>query len=522
MALPSQVNPPQIGLREASLVDPAARRAVAGTLAIPVLPTADDDDASAVVLGPGSAVVLDLLAEHEVGAEQVFAALEAARARGTAGEITALPLHRGVVDEVVLVGVGEARPGDLRRAGAALVRHTRDREAVATSLAALADPEGFRALVDGLVLGSFGFHWRSQGPQHQPVGRVVLTDVPDDPAYADLLDRATAVAGAGWLSRTLALMPSNVKDPQWLAEQAEHVAARRGLELELWDETRLRAEGFGGIAGVGQASDSPPRLIRLSYTPPGAPRDVPHVVLVGKGITFDTGGLSIKPADAMANMKRDMTGGGVVLAVLDALSALQCPVRVTGLIAAAENSISGSALRPGDVVRHYGGRTSEVTNTDAEGRLVLADALAYAVDRLAPTVIVDVATLTGAMKVALGQRTGGVFANRDDLAERLRAAGDAAGEPLWRMPLAQEYAELLDSAVADADNAPGGPGAITAALFLEPFVAGVPWAHLDIASVGDSPVDAYEWTAGATGFGARLLLRWLEQGDPLPSAEASA
>jgi leucyl aminopeptidase len=256
-------------------------------------------------------------------------------------------------------------------------------------------------------------------------------------------------------------------------------------------------------------------LIRLDYTPRKAGRKTPHVVLAGKGITFDTGGLSIKPAEAMMTMKRDMTGGGVVLAVMGALAAVDCPVRVTGLVAAAENAVGGDAMRPGDVLRHYGGRTSEVTNTDAEGRLVLADALAYAVAELGPDAVVDVATLTGAMKVTLGQRVGGLFANDDSLAQLLRTSGAAAGEPLWRMPLVEDYEDRLESKVADADNAAGGPGAITAALFLQHFAGDVPWAHLDIASVGDSPEEHYEWTQGATGFGARALLHWLELREPL-------
>ena len=239
------------------------------------------------------------------------------------------------------------------------------------------------------------------------------------------------------------------------------------------------------------------------------------MVLVGKGITFDTGGLSIKSGESMVNMKRDMTGGAVVMATLGALAAVGCPVRVVGLVAAAENSVSGNALRPGDVVRHYGGSTSEVTNTDAEGRLVLADALAYAVAEVKPDVIVDVATLTGAMKVALGQQVGGYFANDESLATALRTAGAAAGEPLWRFPLTNSYESKLVSSVADADNAPGGPGAIMAALFLQHFVGDVPWAHLDIASVGDSPSESYEWTTGPTGFGCRALLHWLGSDDPI-------
>jgi leucyl aminopeptidase len=217
----------------------------------------------------------------------------------------------------------------------------------------------------------------------------------------------------------------------------------------------------------------------------------------------------------MATMKRDMTGGAVVMAVMGALGTLGCGLRVTGLIPTAENAVGGSSLRPGDVVTHYGGRTSEVLNTDAEGRLVLADAMAYAVDRLDPAVLVDVATLTGAMKVALGQWVGGYFANRDGLAEVLADAAAAAGEPLWRLPLEPDYEETLSSQVADANNSPGGPGAITAALFLQHFAGEVPWAHLDIASAGDAPAESFEWTKGPTGFGSRALLTWLTGSDPL-------
>jgi leucyl aminopeptidase len=188
---------------------------------------------------------------------------------------------------------------------------------------------------------------------------------------------------------------------------------------------------------------------------------------------------------------------------------------VVGLVPAAENAIGGNALRPGDVLRHWGGRTSEVTNTDAEGRLVLADALAYAVAEVKPDVIVDVATLTGAMKVALGQQVGGYFANDDLLAALIGDAAEAAGEPLWRFPLTDSYEAKLSSTVADADNGAGGPGAITAALFLQHFVGETPWAHLDLASVGDAPEDSHEWTKGPTGFGARALLEWLGSAEPL-------
>jgi leucyl aminopeptidase len=285
--------------------------------------------------------------------------------------------------------------------------------------------------------------------------------------------------------------------------------------VRVWDEKELAEEGFGGITAVGKASATPPRLIRLDYTPRTSSRRTPTVVLVGKGITFDTGGLSIKPGEAMVNMKRDMTGGAVVMSVLAALADVDCPVKVVGLVPAAENAIGGNSLRPGDVVRHYGGRTSEVTNTDAEGRLVLADAMAWAVAHLEPDVLVDVATLTGAIKVALGLQVAGLFANDDELADTLSESGARAGEPLWRFPLAKAYEDKLSSRIADADNAPGGPGAIIAALFLQHFAGDVPWAHLDIASTGDAPADSYEWSKGPTGFGVRLLLDWLGSADPL-------
>ncbi len=373
----------------------------------------------------------------------------------------------------------------------------------------------------GAMLGSFAFDWRSGAPEHVPAKQIVLAAVVDEAADRVALERAVALGGAGWRARMLATVPSNLKNPAWLAEQAQTLAAETGLTCKIWDEKALLAGGFGGIIGVGQGSATPPRLIRLDYTPTKAARGgrsgrkTPTVVLVGKGITFDSGGISIKPAQAMASMKRDMTGGAVVLATMGALAAVGCPVNVIGLVPAAENAVSGTSMRPGDVLSHYGGRTSEITNTDAEGRLVMADAIAYAAAELDPTVIVDIATLTGAVKVALGQELGGIFANDEALADSLIAAGAKAGEPFWRFPLFAAYEEKIASKVADADNAGGGPGAITAALFLQHFAADVPWAHLDIASVGDVPEDRFEWTQGPSGFGARALLTWLGDADPL-------
>ncbi len=524
--LPPQVSPPEFAL---SALDPGALRGVSA-LAYAVFPGEAPKSRTRGVAGgtgdrsgAGDAAVL-LAPDAELLGEQVaidlFAVLEQAGATGKAGEVTSFPVHRqGVLQSVHLVGVGAQDRQDLRRAGAALARATQDRASVATSIPATAPPGGLEAFVVGMMLGSFGFHWRSDGPRHRPVERVALAGLIDPEERSPELLRALALGGATWRARTLATVPSNLKNPEWLAEQARQVAAGAGLDVTVWDDTELADRGMGGLLGVGQASASPPRLIRLDYAPASAGRRTPTVVLVGKGITFDTGGLSIKSAESMTTMKRDMTGGAVVIGVMEALAQVRCPVRVIGLVAAAENSVSGSALRPGDVITHYGGRTTEVTNTDAEGRLVLADALAYAAAELAPDVIVDVATLTGAMKVALGQRVGGIFANDDVLAEALTAAAAAAGEPLWRFPLHVEYEDKLSSKIADSDNQGGGPGAIIAALFLQHFVGGVPWAHLDVASVGDSPTESFEWSEGPTGFGARALLHWLGQEDPLAGIE---
>ncbi len=513
-ALPAQVSPPEFALSRHQ----AHTFVGADVVAVPVLPaveSSDDAGAVGVLLGPGAAELGD-----ELGLD-LLAIAEAGRATGATGEIVSVPVPLGGPDNadlrlILLVGVGQQRPTDLRRAGAAVARASHDRSSLVTTIAALDADDGIEAFVTGAMLGSFAFSWRSRPPEQVPVRQIVLAGLPVDNAATDraALDRAVALGGAGWRSRFLATVPSNLKNPAWLADQAEQLAAESDLTCRVWDEKQLAAEGFGGILGVGQGSATPPRLIRLDYTPAGATRRTPTIALVGKGITFDSGGISIKPAQAMASMKRDMTGGAVVLATMAALRAVGCQVKVVGLIAAAENAVSGSSMRPGDVLRHYGGRTSEVTNTDAEGRLVMADALAYAAAEVKPAAIVDVATLTGAVKVALGQQVGGLFANDDALGEALLASGERAGEPLWRFPLFADYEEKLASKVADADNGASGPGAVMAALFLQHFVGSVPWAHLDVASVGDVPEDSFEWTEGPSGFGARALLTWL--GSPAP------
>jgi leucyl aminopeptidase len=311
------------------------------------------------------------------------------------------------------------------------------------------------------------------------------------------------------LTRDLANAPSAGKSPRWLAEQAVAATAEHGVTARIWADAELATMGFGGIMAVGSGSERPPALIELSYAPAGADA---HVVLVGKGITFDSGGLSLKPNDAMKFMKTDMAGGAAVIGVMSALRRLGVARRVTGLIAAAENMPSGSAYRPSDVITQFGGRTVEVRNTDAEGRLVLADALAYADAALAPDLLIDIATLTGAARTALGTSHAALYSTSDALADSLLAAGTASGDRLWRMPLAQEYSELLESPVADLAQVSrdgGNAGSIFAALFLREFAGGRAWAHLDIAGAARAKADDGQLTKGATGFGTALLLRWL-------------
>ena len=423
-----------------------------------------------------------------------------------------LPPGAHTVRRVLLVGTGDATPASWRAAGAAVGRATRGRGDVVHAVGATATADALTAYVESVVLASWAsprFTREGAVAGCAPAATAVVTGTSD----AVGVGRAVARSRAQLVARGLAATPSNTKNPAWLARQARTLARRTGLQARVWDERALRADGFGGILAVGQGSATPPRLVRLDHEPPGATAATSRVVLVGKGITFDTGGLQVKPVDGMLGMKTDMSGAAIVLSVLSACRELEVPVRVTGLLAIAENAFGGGSYRPGDVVTHYGGRTVEIGNTDAEGRLVMADALAYADAHLDPAYLLDVATLTGAARIALGRVAAPVFATDQRLADALVAAGATTGETLWPMPLADTYRRALDSDVADLNHiATGvGGGAVTAALFLREFVGDRRWAHLDIAGTGRSDVDAGSSTKGATGFGTRLLLRWLEE-----------
>ena len=473
--------------------------------------TADGSE-EVVVVGGGTTAALR---ELGLDAEELVALHSPSPATGA---ITQVPLPRTgrgsgsrAVARVVLVGLGRETPSDVRAAAAAVGRVCRDVSALVLTFGV----ENESALVEGVTLGSWTAPaWRQRGPVRPggPPDRVLVLAGLNVGVDEEQIRRSLARCRATLIARGLGLTPSNIKNPAWMVTQARSVARRSGLSVHVWTEKELAREGFGGLLAVGSGSATPPRLVRLDYMPRGAGRDTRHVVLVGKGITFDTGGLDIKPADGMIAMKTDMLGSAIVLATLSQCRELDVPVRVTGLLALAENHVSGSSFRPSDVISHYGGRTVEIGNTDAEGRLVLADAMAYAVAELAPDVLVDVATLTGAARVALARSTAPIFGTDDSVVEGLRKAGESTGETFWRMPLVDDYREALSSDVADLGNvAPGvGGGAITAALFLREFAGGVPWAHLDIAGPGRSDADKGILAKGATGYGARAVLAWLE------------
>ncbi|MFJ6199727.1 leucyl aminopeptidase family protein [Micromonospora sp. NPDC092111] len=439
---------------------------------------------------------------------EAAALLPAGRLTGRAGEALAQLRPGRTPGRLLLLGVGDGGDRAWRTAGAALARAAADETHVTLALPADATAGPVRALVEGLLLASYRFRATDAGEAPALTGVTLLAADPD--AHRDAVEVARTTARMTRLARDLTNTPSSVKNPQWFAAQVESAAAGQpDLHLRVRGPEELAAEGFGGILAVGGGSASAPRLVELDWRPADARA---HVVLVGKGITFDTGGISIKPVPAMKLMRKDMAGAAAVVAATLGAAALRLPVRVTTLAPLAENMVSGSAFRPGDVIRHYDGTTSESTNSDAEGRLVLADALAYAARELRPDLLVDLATLTGANAVALGKRTGALYSDNDQLAADLLAAVDAAGEAAWRMPLPADYLEHLGSDLADRHSSPDrGAGSVMAALYLREFTGELRdrWLHIDMSAPSWADGDDAELTRGATGWGVRGLLRWL-------------
>jgi leucyl aminopeptidase len=434
---------------------------------------------------------------------------------GKAGNLQSLPGELGVV--VLAIGLGPAAGVDqhgLRRAGAAVARTARRHRVIATTLLD-ALPEdadravAARALAEGFVLASYGFTTYKSDPDPSRIERVVVVGAGGRPVQT-ALDRGARVGDAVCFARDLVNEPGGSLTPRRLAERAAEVAERDDLAIEILDEKAIAREKLGGLLGVNRGSTEPPRLIRLTYEPAGRARGT--VALVGKGITFDSGGLSIKTADGMSTMKDDMGGAAAILGALSAAGSVGIKARVQAIIPATDNMVSGDAMRPGDVLHIRGGKTVEVLNTDAEGRLVLADALVMA-SETRPDAIVDLATLTGACEVALGKRIAGLMGNNRLLIDQLRQSGARTGEPVWELPLPPEYRRQLDSDVADLRNVGAGRfgGALVAGLFLQEFVSnGIPWAHLDIAGPAWSDGPDGILPKGGTGFGVRLLLDFLE------------
>jgi len=430
--------------------------------------------------------------------------------RGTDGEV--LVTH-GPDATVVLLGLGKgtAARASWVRAGAKGRREADAAKArrVVAVLDHAKDATAAAAFVEGFHLAGYRFEEQKGGHEPRPVPRLVVSGrVAQDPALARCLADARTVAECVCAARDLVNQPPSVATPSFLADFATMAAKRhKGLEVEVWGESRMKKRGVAGVPAVARGSNEPPRFIRLTWAPRDATK---RVAIVGKAITFDSGGLSLKPPKSMETMKYDMAGGAAALATVVAAARLGLPVAVTAYVPATENLPGGSAQKPGDVIRYANGKTVEVLNTDAEGRLVLADGLVLA-SRAKPDAIIDLATLTGAARVALGVRFAAVLGTDQPLIDALRTAGDDSGERLWQLPLADEYKDDLKSTVADLKNVSGGPegGAIIAALFLREFVDAVPWAHLDIAGPAFAERDAPEATRGGTGFGVRLLLAYL-------------
>ena len=419
---------------------------------------------------------------------------------------------------VLVVGLGpkkEASAEAVRRAAAHGARRARDLGAV--SAAMFLPGEGVparqraQAVAEGAILGTYRFDKYLKEKDGKALGAVAVVE-PDRRQQA--LAREGVRLGEIWAQATCAARdlvnePANVVTPTYLAGRAEEIARAGRLKVRVLERDDCATLGMGAFVGVARGSQEPPKFIHLTYAPRGRARK--RVALIGKGITFDSGGLDLKTADGMLRMKDDMSGAAAVLAVFQALPRLRLPLEVHGLIAATENMPSGTAQRPGDIVRAMNGLTVEIGNTDAEGRLTLADALAYAAKEIEPDEMIDMATLTGAVVMALGLGLSGVLGSQDAITERVLAAADAAGERMWRLPLHEEYKDGLKSDVADLNNISSqrGGGAIVAALFMREFTGGIPWVHLDIAGTAFTEKELPLGPKGGTGVAVRTLLTYL-------------
>lgn len=434
--------------------------------------------------------------------------------RGLEKDLVLSYLEEGQPKRLLLVGIGPrkaATPETYRRAAGRAARRCR---ALKAGSAAFVVPDGpssvdvIGAMAEGALLGLYRFDKYKSENSNERNGPETLVFVSEDRALAKkaqkTLDRARIIAEGTMFARDLANAPGNEIYPETLAKAAQASGKRHGFKVTVYEKNAIQKMGMGGVIGVSQGSARTPRFIVMEHGSKGRP-----VVLVGKGVTFDTGGISIKPSANMAEMKMDMSGAAAVIGTMEAVARLRLPVRVIGLVPAVENMPSGQSIRPGDILRHYNGKTSEVDNTDAEGRLILADALGYA-EQFKPRAVIDLATLTGACVVALGHYATGMMGTDDELMKGLREAGERTSERVWQLPLFDEYEKLIKSDVADVKNVGGRwAGAITAAWFLRKFIGSYPWAHLDIAGTAMLEENGDYTLRGASGVGVRLLVEYL-------------
>jgi leucyl aminopeptidase len=441
---------------------------------------------------------------------------------GKANEVLLYHTHGTVpAKRLLLVGLGkrsEVTLETIRQALGSAVKRVRQIKVDAFSISLppvipgkMSWVEVAQAMVEGAILGSYRFTvYRSEATSEQDLAemRILIPEKSHVRQVTEGVRRGVATAEATVFVRDLCNHPSNVLTPTRVAEEAKTIAKGEGLAIKVLEQKEMERLGMGALLGVARGSQEPPKFIVLEYN--GAKtKDAQPVVLVGKTITFDTGGISLKPAENMEHMKADMTGGAEVLASIRAAARLKLPLRLISILPVAENMPGGRAMKPGDIVTTLSGKTVEVQNTDAEGRLILADALAYAM-RYKPAALIDIATLTGACVVALGQFAIGMFGTDPRLKEQIRKSGQQAGERVWEMPLWEDYFEQLKSDVADMRNIGGrGGGMITAALFLSKFVGNCPWVHLDIASTDWSERERAYIPKGPTATGTRLLVQYL-------------
>lgn len=442
---------------------------------------------------------------------------------GKSGECVVVELHGGVAHYVLLIGLGSAESATLESAremtGTAIAT-ARRLGAKSLAMEIPVAPEGdvadvAEAMVIAAQLADYAFdtYKPKNGAKRMKEMTLVIGQGRDVLRVRKAVERGNAIAGGVTVARDLVNMPAHVMTPAALAEAAERIAKEGGktMTVKVLEREDCEALGMGSYLAVGLGSDHPPKFIHLTYTPERGSKK--RLAVIGKGVTFDSGGLSLKPADSMMTMKCDMAGAAAVLGFFTTIGQLQPRMEIHGIIAAVENMPSGKAIRPGDIVKASNGKTIEILNTDAEGRLTLADALTYA-KKLEPTAMVDLATLTGACVVALGEEITGLMANNDILADVILASANDAGEKMWRMPLEKRYRSLIESDVADLRNIPTSRygGSLTAGLFLEEFVDGMPWAHLDIAgpAFAEKPMASY-LGKGGTGHGVRTLVELVDR-----------